>query len=410
MRSYTAQKVQFSQLGVFTQQQLEDATGVHPGTTLNAADLGAAAQRLVDTGYFDDVSATIEGKISAATIKLNTKPTDLAHLLPVGYANFVWLTRDEIDTAVRAKIPLYNDYLPENSPREEEVRMILTAALSAKSVKAEVAFDTYEPTLRHPRRAIAFRVTQPEVRVANVKLGGVTPALVPLVQKSVNATVRTAYEEGPADRTSEDRILEPLLNAGYVQAKLIDRMPTPGAVESGTVPVVLAARLQAGKVYTVASVTFAGTPMLSAEAFAATAKLHGGDVASREDLLATLAPLDAAYRRKGYLNVVVEVVPSFDATADTVAYTVNVVPGEQYRVHEVSAGGLDPAAKADFDRGWLMEEGELYNPEYVKSFLKQNTALQALEGYAAGFKAYADPNTHTVDLVITFARMGPKAR
>ncbi len=49
-----------------------------------------------------------------------------------------------------------------------------------------------------------------------------------------------------------------------------------------------------------------------------------------------------------------------------------------------------------------MKPGELYNPEYVAGFLKANTALQALAGYSAGFKAYADPNTHLVDLVITF--------
>jgi outer membrane protein insertion porin family len=87
-----------------------------------------------------------------------------------------------------------------------------------------------------------------------------------------------------------------------------------------------------------------------------------------------------------------------------VAYTVTVKPGEQYRIHEVTARNLDPAAKADFDRGFLMKSGELYNPEYVESFLKNNTALRALEGYGASYKAYADPNTHTVDLVLTFAR------
>ena len=409
-QTYTAQRVEFSHLGTFSQQQLEDVAGVHAGTTLQAAELEAAAQRLVDTGYFNDVGATIEGKILAATIKFDTKPTELTHLLPVGYENFVWLTHAELEAAIRAKIPLYNDYLAENSPHEEEIKAILTAALAAKSVKAEVAFDTYEPTLRHPRREIAFRVAQPEVRLVNVRLGGVTPALVPLVQKSVNATARTAYEEGPAERTSEDRILEPLLDAGYAQAKLIDRMPAPGPIENGTVPVILAGRLQAGEVYHVATVTYAGTPLLSAEAFAATAKLHAGDVASRQALLDTLAPLDAAYRRQGYMDVVVEAVPSFDAAQHTAAYTVGVTPGEQYRVHEVTTGGLDPAAKADFDRGWRMKEGEIYNPEYVKTFLKQNTALRALEGYSAGFKAYADPNTHTVDVVITFARMGPQAR
>jgi outer membrane protein insertion porin family len=88
------------------------------------------------------------------------------------------------------------------------------------------------------------------------------------------------------------------------------------------------------------------------------------------------------------------------------AYTVTVTPGEIYRIHEVTASNLDPAARADFDRGFLMKAGEIYNPEYVAQFLKNNTALRALEGYSASFKAYADPNNHTVDLVITFLRAG----
>jgi outer membrane protein insertion porin family len=70
----------------------------------------------------------------------------------------------------------------------------------------------------------------------------------------------------------------------------------------------------------------------------------------------------------------------------------------------VTANNLDPAARADFNRGFLMKAGDLYNPEYLAGFLKNNTALRALDGYSFTFKAYADPNTHTVDLVLTFFR------
>ena len=104
------------------------------------------------------------------------------------------------------------------------------------------------------------------------------------------------------------------------------------------------------------------------------------------------------------MDVIEEAVPSADPATHLVGYTVSVKPGEQYRIHEVTANNLDPAAKADFDRGFLMKTGELYNPEYVSGFLKNNSGLRALEGYSAAFKAYADPNTHTVDLVLTFVR------
>ena len=104
------------------------------------------------------------------------------------------------------------------------------------------------------------------------------------------------------------------------------------------------------------------------------------------------------------MDVAIVAAPTLDSAAHTVAYAVAVTPGEQYRLHEITPNNLDPAAHADFDRGFLPKPGDLYNPEYVAGFLKANTALRALAGYSASFKAYADPNTHTVDLVINFYR------
>jgi hypothetical protein len=74
-QTYTAAKIHFSDPGTFTQRQLEDASGLHAGTSFTADDLSAAAQRLVDTGYFDDISASLEGKFTAITVKFVTKPT-----------------------------------------------------------------------------------------------------------------------------------------------------------------------------------------------------------------------------------------------------------------------------------------------------------------------------------------------
>jgi outer membrane protein insertion porin family len=254
-----------------------------------------------------------------------------------------------------------------------------------------------------PERTLEFRIASPVIRVANVKLGGVAADLAPLIQKSVNAAARLPYSESLANGTTEDRILTPLLDAGYIQASLSGVTLTP-TLSGDTATVVLSGTLSPGDVYRISGITFPGTPLLSADSFAASEKLHPGDIASRALLFETLAPIDAAYRRQGYMDVVVEAEPSVDSATHQVAFAVTVKPGEQYRIRELTTNNLGPAAKADFDRGFLMKTGELYNPEYATTFLKKNTALQALIGYSAAFKAYADPNTHTVDLAITFAR------
>jgi hypothetical protein len=401
---YTAQKISFNHPGDFTQQQLEDAAGLHPGSSFTTDDLTKAAQKLADSSFFDNIGVTLDGPIKSITVLFDITPTDHAHLLPVGFENFIWLTPAEIVATVHTQSPLFSGFLPENGAIEDSIASALAQALAAKGIlNASVEHETTEPTLQHPLRALEFRVTAPRPVIANIKLAGVTPDLVPLVQKSVNSTARTRYNAGLSGFLTADSILAPLLDAGYVQAALSGLSLQPGEPAARSVSVVLSATLAPGEIYRISALNFAGTPLLSASDFAATEKLHPGDIASHNVLIGTLAPLDAAYRRQGYMDVIINSSPALDTAAHTVAYTITVTPGEQYRIHQITAKGLDPAAQADFNRGFLMKEGALYNPEYVSGFLKNNTALRALDGYGAGFKAYADPNAHTVDLVITFA-------
>ena len=404
-QTYTAGKISFNHPGDFTQQQLEDTTGLHPGSTFTTDDLTKAAQKLADTGFFDNVGITLNGPIKSITVLFDVAPIDHAHMLPVGFENFIWLSPTELTTAVQSASPLFAGYLPENGPLEDSIAAALTQALAAKGIaSAAIQHETIEPTLEHPLRSLEFRVIAPRPVIANIKLGGVTPDLVPLVQKSVNATARTPYNAGITGKLTSDSILMPLLDAGYLQASLTNLSLAPGEPSARSIPVIVSATLVPGDIYHVSALTFAGTPLLSAESFTATAKLHPGDIASHLALIQTFTPLDAAYRRQGYMDVIINSSPTVDTTAHTVAYNVTVTPGEQYHVHQVTAKGLDPAAQADFNRGYLMKEGTLYNPEYLATFLKNNTALHALDGYAAGFKAYANPTDHTVDVVITFVR------
>jgi outer membrane protein insertion porin family len=402
-QTYTATKIVFNHPGPYTQEQLEVAAGMHPGMKFNMKDLSTAAQCMADTGFFESVGPSLEVKGSTATVLFDIKLLERSQMLHVGFENFVWLNPTEIKEAVRSKSSLYLGYLPENSAIEDPLNGALAEALATKGITAKVTHETVEPTLLRPERSIEFRIITPLIKLSNVRLDGVSTELAPMIQKSVSAAVRFPYNDGLAGQTTENRILTPLFDAGYIQASMSGVTLAPTQTSDG-VTVLLSATLNAGDVYHVSNIGFSGTPLYSAESFAATQKLHSEDIASRALLMETLAPLDAAYRRQGYMDVIVKAVPIADPATHMVAYTVSVDPGEQYRIHQVTANNLDPAAQADFDRGFLMKTGELYNPEYVSGFLKNNTSLRALEGYSAGFKAYADTNTHTVDLVLTFVR------
>ena len=124
-----------------------------PGTQFTAPDLSAAVpQRPVVTGYFNEVGALLDGTQSKPLTDVGTaKPTPRAGMLPVGFENFVWLTHAELEAAIHSRFPLFNDYLPENSPHQEDVKSALVAALAAKSIPAQVEGDEFQPTPRPSR-------------------------------------------------------------------------------------------------------------------------------------------------------------------------------------------------------------------------------------------------------------------
>ena len=403
-QSYKAAKVVFQNAEMYPQAQLEDIAQIHAGTTFTGTDLGNAAQHLIDTGFFEDVGATLgPGRLDAAIVIFTTKPVPVSDMIHLGLENFVWLTPEEIQAALHRKSPLFSGYLPESSPLVDAFDHALSEALAAKGITAQIAHEIFEPTMLRPERVLEYRIMNPRVRVANVKLGDVSTSLVPLLQKSVNNAARFGYNDGLAGQSTADAILSPLLDAGYARASLSSVSLAP-AISADGASVIVSASLSAGDIYHVAAVNFSGAPLFTADDFTKTARLHAGDIASREMLLETLQPLDLAYRRQGYMDIVIKTDPKFDDTAHSVTYNVSIVPGEQYRIHEVTANNLDPAALADFNRAFTMTKGELYNPEYVKGFLKNNSSLKSLAPYTATYKAYADPNTHTVDLVLTFVR------
>jgi outer membrane protein insertion porin family len=403
---FTAAHITFRNPGDFTQGDLETAAGLHEGDRFKADDLTTAAQRLSDTGYFDTVSAGLGGGGSSVPVIFVLKPFDHAQMLHAGFENFIWLTDAETAAAIHATVPLFHGYLPEGDSQADAIDSALMKALAAKGVTATVKHETVEPTLAHPERIVEFRVTNPAVTVSNVKLSGVSSDLIPYLQKSVNGTAHKEYNDGLSGEQTSTLILEPLLDAGYVEAGLSNTVLTPTTAADGDVGVVISAALNAGAVYRIGKIIFAGSALMTAEAFAASETLHPGDVASRKALMETLTPLDTAYRHKGYMDVIVSAIPTLEKAALTVDYSVSVKPGEPYRIHEVTADGLPPDARADYDRGFLLKAGDLYDPEYVRDFLKNNTALVKLNGYSANFIAVADPVAHTVDLSITFYRVG----
>lgn len=406
-------KIFFTGGAPYTDDELSTVVGLHSGQLFNDNELQAGSQRLIDTGLFDSAALTATGKGPTRQARYTLKATPPEKLLRASFENFVWLTPAELDTALRARVPLYRGLLPDSGNLPDSVQTALTALLKEKGIAATLSHTIVEPTTWHPIRAVNYRIEDPKVRIADVHLSisgspQTTAQVVPLIKAALPHVVGSTYNEGLVNVTIDDLLLAPVRNAGYIASSLEITGRTVATGPYGYI-VTPSARITTGDPYKLSTLAWEPTPIYAAADFTRDAKLHPGELASAKSLAETEAPILAAYRKLGYMDAYLHVTPTLDATARTVAYTLAAVPGEPYHLNTVAAVGLNPAQQQAFDKGWAMKHGDPYSEAYVTGFLHNNTALRQFDGLAATFTATADPNTHLVDLVVTFLP-NPRAR
>jgi outer membrane protein insertion porin family len=406
---YSIATVTFKHPGPYTRAELLAASGLEPGQALMHDSLGNAAQRLLNTGLFSDATIDYTGTAKARDVVVDLKPIPLDKLLPASFENFVWFTPGELAAGIHAHVPLYRGVASDAGTLPDDIQSALQQMLAAKGITATLSHEIIEPTNLHPIRVVSFRIEQPSVRLNTVHLAILSPTaaqatLTPRLQQAARSATSNPFNEGLSGLTLQDILLGSVRSAGYIEATLdgIQRTVSPSPTDPQTLLVTYSVRILTGDSYKVSTLTFAPTPLYSAADFARDARLHPGDIADGSDLAKTEAAISSAYLSHGYLDIYVLSHPALDATAHTVAYTLEPIPGDIYHLHTATPTGLSPEALQEFNSTWQMKPGDVYNPAYVSEFIHNNTALRHLSTYAGSFQASADPQTHLVDLTLTF--------
>ncbi|MEK6397157.1 MAG: POTRA domain-containing protein [Terriglobus sp.] len=398
---YTVKRMVFQGGAPYTQTQLEAASGLKPGQKIGQKEMSDAAQHIMDSGAFGDIEMSLNGPASGIDVMFKLKPADPATMLQVSFENIAWLTPEEREAGLKQRVPLYGNKLPAAGYLQQQVQDALQEMLKVKGVTAKVEGFQKPSTTERTVVAVAFRVTEPKLILSNVKLAGVSAEMAPGERKSIGEVVGTPFNEG-IDSHLSDTLLGAYRNAGYIDATLDNVTRTVVDSADGTAKVTVAAHVTPGEPYRVASITWPGTPLFSADEFATGNKVHAGDAVSLAALRATYQPILDAYHKQGYVDAAIVPELKADTTNHTVAYTLTVSPGEVYHVGSVRAVGLSGKAQSDFDTHWLLKPGTVWNSIYAEKFLQNNTALRSLAPYTGKIDSVAHPESHTVDVTLTF--------
>ncbi|WP_263378516.1 POTRA domain-containing protein [Granulicella paludicola] len=389
----------------FTDAELAPLTGLTIGAKPTNESLQIASSRLIETGLFSNVKASYEtpNDIGTATFTLEALPA--SQLARVSFANFVWMTPAEIEDTLRL-LPLYRGVVPMggNLRMAESIQATLEGALSARGVQATLTHELIPPSPQHPYTALEFRVLSPNVVLGSASLFDIPPALVNRTLKAQADAVKVSYNEGIAGTTLSDILLAPARNAGYIGARLwhIERKRHP--LGKNIVSVDYVARMDAGPIYTVRALSWEPTSVLSKSEFDRLAPLHVGQTPTSDAVAATQQVITDAYYAQGYMEANISAKQELDTKTGAAYYTYSAVAGPQYRVHHVEVRGLNDDAKRDFDAAWTMKPGDVYNEGYLLNFLNAHQNITSLKGYTFTYDRSTAPDTHQVDLTLTFKK------
>ncbi|MGA7155826.1 MAG: hypothetical protein WBY53_03200 [Acidobacteriaceae bacterium] len=410
-QNLTIASVTFHNPGPYTSAELLTTSGLHPGQFLLRDSLVNAAKNLLNTGLFTDAQFDYTGAGRSKAVVVDLKPIPLDKLLPASFTNLVWFTPDELTAGIHTAVPLYRGVASDAGNLPDAIQSALQQMLAAKGITATLSHTIAEPTSANPIRLVTFTVDDPAIRLLTVHLSMVGPpgaaaALAPALQQAANHATRAPFNEGLTGAGIQNLLLDPIRNAGYIQASLdnIQRTLSPSPSNPKVLLVTYTARILTGDPYKVSTLTWNPTPVYSAADFANNATLHPGDLANASALLLTEASIAKPYLRLGYMDVYILSHPAPDATTHTVAYTLEPIPGEIYHLKSVTPTGLSPDAQKAFDSAWQLKPGEVYSDLAVGDFLRKNVAQPAFRPYSVSFRASADPQTHLVDLALTFFR------
>jgi outer membrane protein assembly factor BamA len=398
--SFVIQQIVFKGSRVYQDSQLLSAVGMKIGGSYSQTDLQDSANKLSATGMFKQVAY----RFSATSAEYDL--VDNPAVVPVRFDNCVWMPDNQMLAKLKERLPLFTGVVPQEGTLAEDVEKEMESILRENGVTAKV--QSMPLMEKGAMTAMNYTVLQPRIEVAAIHFNGAPADVSDALEKAVSKYTGKDYTR---DLVSSivDASLEPvLLERGYLRGSFGEtsvRLTTaPG---DPIAKVELSVSVQPGVQYRIGSLTMTGDDAIAKGSAKQLAQFKTGQVINMIDFRAELSKLGGAYLTKGYMNAKVRAEPTFDDTAHTVSYKVELVPGDLYKLSKLDLEGLDDKQSAKVQSLWTLKVGDPFDAAYAPTFLRRNAPkLSFLNGYSLAWKQKVNDDAKTVELEVFFRKPG----
>jgi outer membrane protein insertion porin family len=333
-----------------------------------------------------------------------------APTVPVSFDNFPWFTDDELASAIRQEVGLFNGEVPEGGALLDSISAVLEKLLSSRKITGRVEHQLVARPVEDGM-LMQFRVAGPALKIESLQIAESLASSSERLKDRVSDLKDHPFSRYAIEIFEHEQIRPLYISGGHLRAQIgppqVRTAAKPDEPDSGGLEVVIP--IAPGEVYLWNGAQWQGNVALPSSTLDAAVGFKPGDVADGMKIQRGWERAEAAYQSNGYLDAKLDAQPQFDDAAHRVSYRVRVNEGAQYRMGDMVVTGLSLDAEKLLRRFWHIAPGQVFDEDYFEVVLKL-LAKPSVEVFGDRPIHYTEcghwlrPNTdrHTVDVLLDF--------
>lgn len=339
-----------------------------------------AAQQLVDSGVFSDVSYRHSAATGGMSVQFTVKDKAADQFLPAAFENLVWMSDAELRDQLRQRLPLFHGDIPLNGRLGDQVAEEAAAILKQRDIDAHVS-STQSCGVGAQHCTREFSVDNIQIDTATVTLAGAPPEITTEVQQAaLKSVIGKPYSRSRTDAEVTQIVRAACLRRGLLKPEITEIKASPSATSGGGVGVTVAASVVPGPAYRFEGQKWVGNTPIETAKLEKMVHLYDHLPVDGAKLETDLERVRAELALRGYMQARVAAQPQFDDQQGTVQYTFAVTPGPLYKMGKLDLSGFPDKLVNEVTTLWKLREGDPFDRSYVVRFFADQRIMQLFEG------------------------------
>jgi outer membrane protein insertion porin family len=368
-QSFKIAKIEFEGLNRLSLDEMIATSGLKVGEQFELSSLDAAAQRLIDSGFFKNVAYRTRPNRDQITITFIVEESKVSTSRVI-FDNFIWFTDTELIAAVRRDVPSFSGTAPDNGDTVERITKSLQRFLHEHEIEATVSYMASQDSPGSISQEHVFSVNGIPMPICNLHFPGASNISEAKLAESSKSLIGNDYSNKFVSLFSVNTLLPLYKEVGQLKAAFSPPLAKPEASATCKSGVDLTVPVDEGLIYKWDKAEWSGNSALTGQQLNDLLGMQTGQPANGVKIDKAVREIQKAYGRKGYLMSLVRSTPNFDDSAQTVSYQMVVREGPQFHMGQLITKGFPDAVDKKIHERWGLKPGDIFDDGYSVEFSK----------------------------------------